>query len=271
MKVYELRTASKKRGDALAYLFYYERSGHFAMEIPEESDEWDLPMYIASFFRKGELTLGHEVCKKWLAERVLPSERQDIREILTGLKKEEYHVYDLLTACEGRCIQDDYYLKEVKEKDLPLEIRNRQEMRLEDITPLSTQRRLAFFHNGDVKICSLESVVGEKEEFRSLWSDRMLYRSADVQPGGYGIRFGDSLSIGAGELYNQGELLPLSGRDFKDFAGGNLVSTSEAAGILGCSRQYVDELVRKERLHPVKTLAKDRLFLRQEVFGRVKQ
>ena len=72
-------------------------------------------------------------------------------------------------------------------------------------------------------------------------------------------------------VMSKGELLPLSVRDFKDFAGGNLVSTSEAAGILGCSRQYVDELVRKERLHPVKTLAKDRLFLRQEVLGRVRQ
>ena len=271
MKIYGLRDGADKRGEPLAYLFYYEKSGHFAMEIPEEADEWELPMYISSWFRKGKRTLDHGICKKWLEERVISRERRDLPEILGRVKKEDYCLYDLLQANGGRCIQDGYFLKEVKERDLPLEIRNRQEMRLEDITPLSKQRLLAFFHNGDVKICSLESVVGEKEEFRSLWSDRMLYRSADVQPGGYGIRFGDSLSIGAGELYNKGELLPLSVRDFKDFAGGNLVSTSEAAGILGCSRQYVDELVRKERLHPVKTLAKDRLFLRQEVFGRVKQ
>ena len=72
-------------------------------------------------------------------------------------------------------------------------------------------------------------------------------------------------------MYSKGELLPLSVRDFKEFAGGNLVSTSEAAGLMGCTRQYVDELVRRDKLHPVKTLAKDRLFLRQEIYSRIRR
>ncbi len=44
-----------------------------------------------------------------------------------------------------------------------------------------------------------------------------------------------------------------------------VIDASEAAETLNCSRQYVSELVKSGRLHPIKATGKSTLFLRSEV------
>lgn len=44
-----------------------------------------------------------------------------------------------------------------------------------------------------------------------------------------------------------------------------VVNTAEAAELLDCSRQNIEDLVRRGKLHPVKEMSKSKLFLKSEI------
>lgn len=46
-----------------------------------------------------------------------------------------------------------------------------------------------------------------------------------------------------------------------------IITTAEAVHILGCSRQYLDELVSKGKITPVKTLNRVRLYWRNDIIN----
>ena len=70
------------------------------------------------------------------------------------------------------------------------------------------------------------------------------------------------------KLYESGESLPLALEDFIGFVQHRVVSSNEAARILECSRQNIDDLIRRDKLHPIRRDAKNKLFLRNEVLQR---
>ena len=65
-----------------------------------------------------------------------------------------------------------------------------------------------------------------------------------------------------------GNRVPLTAEDFKTFASERVINAAEAAKILNCSRQYINELVKTEKLHPIKATEKNTLFLKSEVLRR---
>ena len=65
-----------------------------------------------------------------------------------------------------------------------------------------------------------------------------------------------------------GDEVPLGQEDFRMFVAQRVVNTAEAAQLLGCSKQNVDDLVRRGKLHPVKESAKSKLFLKSEIIQR---
>lgn len=58
--------------------------------------------------------------------------------------------------------------------------------------------------------------------------------------------------------------------DLKKFIADEVIETKDAADILGCSRQYIDQLVKQEKLVPIKFLNKNKLFLKKDILARVK-
>ncbi|MFL0198232.1 helix-turn-helix transcriptional regulator [Clostridium sp. WILCCON 0269] len=50
----------------------------------------------------------------------------------------------------------------------------------------------------------------------------------------------------------------------------NIINTKEATQILGCSRQNIDDLVKRSKLVPIKVFPRDRLFLKEDVLARKK-
>ena len=56
----------------------------------------------------------------------------------------------------------------------------------------------------------------------------------------------------------------------KDFICSEIVETTEAANILGCSRQYIDQLVKEQQLIPIKILNRNKLFYKPHVLARKK-
>jgi hypothetical protein len=49
------------------------------------------------------------------------------------------------------------------------------------------------------------------------------------------------------------------------------VNTSEVAEILKCTRQNVDDLIRRKKLNPIKVFPKGNIFLKSDVIRRTKQ
>lgn len=48
----------------------------------------------------------------------------------------------------------------------------------------------------------------------------------------------------------------------------NIISTGEAAEILGCSRQNIDDLIKRGKLKPIKAVNYIRLFFKDDILAR---
>lgn len=56
--------------------------------------------------------------------------------------------------------------------------------------------------------------------------------------------------------------------DFRAFAAERVIYAADAAEILNCSRQYINDLVKTGKLHPIKAIGKNTMFLKSEALRR---
>ncbi|PFV09975.1 DNA-binding protein [Bacillus cereus] len=59
--------------------------------------------------------------------------------------------------------------------------------------------------------------------------------------------------------------------DLISFIQSEIINTSEALEILGCSRQNLNQMVQKERVKPIKEMPRDRLFFKADILKRKEQ
>jgi predicted DNA-binding transcriptional regulator AlpA len=268
MKIFAIRDEADKEQKDLAYLLYYETEKLFYIELPDDADPWETPLLLSSFAKRGEKTVNSYWSKLWVQQRIVPTERQNLGQILKENGLKEYDEYRLLMLSMGRCAQDDCYLIPMEEGELPMEIQNRFFLRIEDIIPLEDYHLLVFFRNGKVKKCSLRERFQSDNAFRVLLRNEELFCHVQMQTGGYGVAWDINRTISDAELYQIGKDVPLSAADFKNFVVHRVVTAAEAAEILGCSRQNIDDLTKRGKLHPIKTGAKTTLFLKSEILKR---
>ena len=76
------------------------------------------------------------------------------------------------------------------------------------------------------------------------------------------------MSVSDAMLYRVGKKVPLSVADFCDYVVHGVVNVAEAADILGCSRQNIEYLTKMGKLHPIKALGKNTLYLKSEILKR---
>ena len=265
MKVFAIRDKTDKAGKDLAYLFYYEADRRFYIELPEAADPWETPLLLSSFAQKGEYTVNSYWSRLWVQQRIVPSDRQNISQILRDNGLKNYDEYSLLMLSNGRCEQDDYYLVPIEERALPTKILRRFDKKVEDVIPLQKSCLLVLFRDGTIKKCDLTEYFEKTPQFSVLARRPDYFHHVEIQPGGYGVQWDDNLSIPDSVLYKMGKHIPLSADDFKAVAVERIINAAEAAEILNCSRQYISELVKTEKLHPIKAWEKNTLFLKSEV------
>lgn len=269
MKVFAIRDEEDKIRKNLAYLLYYEREKQFYIELPDDADEWETPLLLSSFVKRGEYTVNAYWSKIWVQQRIVPTDRQNLGQILKANGLDEYDEYELLMLGEGRCAQDNYYLVPLSGEELTDRFRERYQRKVEEVVPLSDSRLLVFFRNGKVRKYNMKLLLAGEPRFSAILNHEKLFRQVSVLTGGYGIGWGESLSVSDEKLYSCGKNVPLSFNDFKEFISTSIVNTAEAAGMLGCSRQNIEDLVRRGKLHPVKVEAKNKLFLKSEILRRL--
>ena len=268
MKIFAICDESAKTQKELAYLFYYEAEKRFYIELPEDADPWETPLLLSSFVKKGETSVNSYWSMKWVQQRIVPPDRQNLGQVLKDNNLKEYDEYDLLMLGMGRCAQDDYYLKPIKEEHLPKQIQNRLSKLVEDAVPLAEYKVLVFFRDGTAKKCELKEKFECEPSFRVLIKNEDYFYKVYLQPGGHGIEWDVNLDVTAETLYHMGEDIPLTMDDFQKFVSYRVVNVAEAAEILNCSRQNIDYLTKAEKLHPIKQSKKNTLYLKSEVLKR---
>lgn len=268
MKIFAIRDESAAVQTDLAYLFYYEQEKRFYIELPEDADAWNTPMILSTFVKKGETSVNSYWSKLWVQQRIVPSDRQNLGQVLKDNHLKEYDEFDLLMLAMGRCAQDDYYLVPIEESQLPEQMRKRFAKRIEDIIPLDDYALLVFFRDGSVKKASMKTHFEKIKAFQPLLRDEELFFSVHLQPGGHGVEWDLNMSISDAVLYRMGKLVPLTVSDFRNFVVHRIVNAAEAAELLGCTRQNIEYLTRTGKLHPLKASGKNTLYLKSEILKR---
>ena len=268
MKIFAIRDETDAKKKDIAYLFYYERDKRFYIELPEHADPWDTPLILSTFLKRGETTINAYWSGIWVQQRIIPSDRQNLGQILKENGMEGYDEFQLLMLADGRCAQDDYYLAPIREEDLPVPFLQRFQKKVEDVVPLAENQLLVFFRDGNVKKCDTGAFLKSEPRFSRVWKNESIFRSVGIQPGGYGVYWGEELNVPDQMLYDCGKDVPLSLDDFRSFVESRVVNTAEAAELLACSRQNIEDLIHRKKLHPVKVSSKNKLFLKSEILQR---
>ncbi|MCQ2508052.1 MAG: DUF2442 domain-containing protein [Dorea sp.] len=269
MKIFAIRDEEDQSSKDLAYLIHYELEKKFYIELPEGADPWETPLILSSFAKKGIWTVNSYWSKLWVQQRIIPTDRQNLGMILKENGLDEYDEFKLLMLAEGRCAQDSYYLEPVDHTYLYKRYAERFFKRIEDVIPLKNNSLLIFFKNGEVKKFDVNRYASNDRTFAPVLNNEELFKKVSLQTGGYGICWGENVLISYDELYKDGIMVPLSKDDFLSFVKERIISTTEVTELMGCTRQYVNELTKKGKIHPVKEDAKTKYYLKSEILQRM--
>ncbi len=262
--VFEIRDASMN-DEVLGILFYYEREKRFFIELLSDYDEWEAPFLFESFVKRGEYSIDSEWSLKWVRERIVPSDRQNIGMILKNAGLDSYDEYRLLVLSEGRCSQDELYIKRTADEMIPGEIMERQKAKVRDVIPLSGNRILVFFKDNMAGRMDIGLQYGKSSRFINVLSSDELFCSVRVSPGGNGIEWDEDRYIGYDKLRKEVKPSNEEYDDYLRFAGIRLADTSKVCEITGYSRQYISRLVSEGRIQPVYAGEQTRMFLKSDI------
>ena len=269
MRIFAIKDQTMSEDTVLGYLLYYETPKVFYIELPDNADPWDMPPILSSFADRGEYTVDSLWSRRFVRQRIVPQDRQNIGQILADNGLREYDEFSLLLLAMGRCEQDDCYLEEIPDHRLPDFLIRRWATKVMDIVPLDSPRLLVFFSNGLAKIVDVQEL--SPPACLPYLANQSRFNSVEVQPDGYGIYWNDQAGILHRHLFTHGVSVPLKLEDLHRYLQNRVVSASEACRILDCSRQNIDDLMRRDKLHPIRTDAKYKLFSKAEVMQRKKE
>ena len=270
MRIFAIMDETLPPDHVLGYLIYYERAKAFYIELPDDADPWATPLLLSSFVKRGQHSVNSYWSRLWVQQRIIPQDRQNIGQILKENGLKEYDEFQLLMLTMGRCAQDDCFLQEIDVDDLPSFLLDRWTVKVEDVVPLRGFRLLVFFRNGEVRIADIRTIADIHEECQPYLTLEDRFNTVEVQPDGYGVMWSGSAMLSDRELYENSISVSLSLNDFVGFVQRRIVNAGEASRILECSRQNIDDLIRRGKLHPIRQDGKNTLFLRNEIIQRKK-
>lgn len=265
MKSFAIYDEKLERIEPIGYLFYYEKSKSFIIELCSNLDEWDVPLLFQGLVKKGIYTIPRDISFMWVQERIIPSGRQNIGEILRNHKLKEYSEIAMLSLSKGRSSQDDCYVKEISETEVPEDIQKRRLGNVVECFATENNGVVCLFEDNTARAIFLEKLMDKYKGVSHVLRRKELLESVQVGVGGYSITFNESIEIAASDLRVVGDLLPLSANDFFGFIKKNVVDTTHACLMIDCSRQNLSYLVKENKLSPILRGAKENLYTKGEI------
>ena len=262
MIVFEICEKRNKNESILGYLFYYERSKRFFAEILNETDEWTAPFMFSGHVKKGIYSIDSEWSGKFVRQRIIPPDRQNLGSILKDNNLKSYDELKLLLLSEGRCAQDELYLKRVSEKDILPEIKERLEHKVLEVMALGDSKVLVFFRDKESRIIDLQKLKGNDRAFANVLMDKEVFKNVRVSPGGNGIEWGEERFIPAELLRKKGKKSEIGFEDVKVFIKTRLYDTADLTEYLGCSRQYIKQMADKGKCAAVREASNTNLYFK---------
>jgi len=265
MKVFAVKCDVFRKGETLGYLFYYENINEGCIEILDGLDEWDLPVILEHYVRNGRRSMTTEQTLQWVNQRIVPPDRQNIASILVSNGLTEYNPYELLIIADGRCAQDDCYIERVQEDEVPEEIRNRRRRNINNASLSKENDLVITFQDDSVVIVNLDRVADEYDWLQRILRFPHYLAQFQVTGGGSCVSWGEGRELPYDYLYDNGTKMPFGAEVFRNFACEQMLSTTEVMEILHCTRQNVNDLVKRGKLTAIDKNAKTKLFYRSEV------
>ena len=262
MKSYAIYDEDLDRTSAIGYLFYYEKSESFVIELCEDLDEWEAPLLFQKLIREKRYTISSENSLMWVKERVIPSGRQNIGSILKKYKLKEYSEIAMLELSNGRCSQDNCYISELREEEIPTDIVERMRKNIWEVFPTEENQLICLFADDVVKKVDISLLLEKYRDIPYLIKNSALLDSVKIGAGGYNIIFNDSIEIQTSDLREVGLTLPLCAKDFYTFVRRNVVDTTKACDMLQCSRQNLSYMAKTGKIQPVIYGTKENLYLK---------
>lgn len=112
--MYKFAIKNKAYDDKIVgYLYYDDNAQTYEIEIPNDVKSSQAPLILAAFIEKGQRKIGNEWSLRWVQERVIPQERQNIGQILKNNGMEYYSEFPLLLKNQGRSCQDECYIEQI--------------------------------------------------------------------------------------------------------------------------------------------------------------
>ena len=251
----------------IAYFFYYERENTYYIEINDDISEWDAPFIIDSYIRRKDFVMTHEDSLRFISQRIVPCDRQNIGAVLKDNGLEEYDEAKLFILADGRCAQDDCCIRQIRYAQLPDKIKARREKRIAAAIQVDERSFLISLADGSAAVLELGQEVSdvfESNVLRRLMAYRSKFSEIKVLCCGaeLGIEYGPALTYEqAAELSVK---LPFDMEVLRTFVLQNLMTTNDLTDSMGCSRQNINDLVMRGKLNPVDINARVQLFDRRE-------
>lgn len=271
MKAFSIKDRSLPGEGVLGYLLYYERSGRFCIELKEDLDEWEMPLLLSSFSVRGIYTVDFEWSRKWVAQRIVPQDRQNLGMILKEFGLKEYDMFSLLMIAKGRCAQDDCFLMPLNADEYPEDLRNRLRKKINDLVHVSGDRDIVLLKDDTSFRINRSALENSSEKMKRLLAYHNGLADLKVSPGGQGLEWDEEAVIPVSSLMPVLEPCRIGSADLAAFARNNLVSTGEASSMLHCSRQNINDLVRRGKLTPVREDGNNSMFLKRDIQERLQE
>ncbi len=99
-----------------AVLSYDEDNDLYHISIPLSADPDNLPTIPGILARKGIREIDDKWARRFVRERVVPPDRQNIGMILRELGMGYYSEFPLLVYTSGRCSMDEFFIEEITEQ-----------------------------------------------------------------------------------------------------------------------------------------------------------
>lgn len=126
MRKFEIIDGSRRSAKPCAVLNWSRANDSVSIDIAEWADEADVPMLFMPFVQKSQRHIDDMWARRWVEERVVPSGRQNLGQVLRSNNLQFYDPMELLIAGEGRCAQDDFFIREACDALLEEEVVSRR-------------------------------------------------------------------------------------------------------------------------------------------------
>ena len=270
MKIFAIKDAEGEPGIDLGYFFWIEKTNEYYIELNEELDEWDFPFILDSFARRGEWTVDGYHTELFIAQRIVPSDRQNIGAILKANGLETYDEVRLFLLADGRCAQDSCYIQPISREQLPDQIKRRRRKCISGAARLQSGGFLISFADGEIGLLPVE--MQDAKEGKDRWEAQLRRTLAyakgaselRIGAGGAELDFGGKKRIPYSAVAQRTIPLPVRMDELYHFALSNILTTQDMVDQLGCSRQNINDLVKRGRITPLPVNARVQLFPRSE-------